>query len=302
MSEGFITVEDNLRLYYRIVGGGPDTVIIPGAMLLADDFERLATDRTLIFYDMRNRGRSDSISDRSRLGMAFELSDLEAIRRHFKVDRVSLIGWSYLGAMAALYAMEYPDRVKRLIQVGPIPPRKVPYMEQFSANNSARMDSTDKAHLDRMRQQDKDKTDPVAYCREYWEAYFRRIFYDPDNVSRIRSDYYTLPNEMPDNVMLQFGRILESIGEWDWRNDLANLKMPILTIHGDYDTIPLEAGREWVASLPNSRLFIIPNAGHLPFLERADIFFEAVETFLNGEWPGSAEIKAKKNRDNINNR
>ena len=296
-SEGYITVEDDLRLYYRTVGDGSDTVIIPAAMLLAVEFERLAKGRTLIFYDMRNRGRSDSLTDESRLGMAFEISDLEAIRKHFKVDRISLIGWSYLGAMVALYAMEYPDHVKRLIQVGPIPPRKELYMEQFSANNSARMDSTDQVRLDEMRRQGLDKSDPVRFCREYWEAYFRCIFYDSANVSRFRSDYYTLTNEIPDNVMLQLGQILGSLSDWDFRSNLANLQMPILTIHGDFDTIPLDAAREWAASMPNSRLFIIPDAGHLPFLERPEMFFLAVETFLDGEWPANAEIMITKNRN-----
>jgi proline iminopeptidase len=258
-------------------------------MLLAVEFERLAKGRTLIFYDMRSRGRSDSITDKSRLGMAFEISDLEVIRQHFKIDSISLIGWSYLSAMVALYAMEYPDHVKQLIQVGPIPPRKEPYMEQFSANNSARMDSTDMARIDEMRRRGLDKSDPVGFCREYWEAYFRCIFYDPADVSHIRSDYYTLKNEMPDNVMLQFGRVLESLGAWDWRTILPGLDIPILTIHGDFDTIPMDAAREWVASLPNSRLFIIPDAGHLPFLERPEFFFPAVETFLDGEWPANAE-------------
>jgi proline iminopeptidase len=290
MSEGYVKVEEGLRLYYCTVGDGADTVIVPAAMYLATEFERFAEDRTLIFYDMRNRGRSDAVTDPSKLGMNHDISDLEAIRKHFEIDRISLIGWSYLGAMVALYAMEYPDKVKRLIQVGPIPPRMEPYMNQFQANNSARQDSAGQARLEEMRRKGIDKSDPLVFCREYWEIYLGLISYDPVNVGRFRSDYYTLSNEMPDNVMLQFGRILESLGDWDWRSDLANLKIPVLTIHGDFDTIPMEAAREWAASMPDARLLAIPNAGHLPFIEEPEIFSGAVETFLDGDWPDRAEI------------
>jgi pimeloyl-ACP methyl ester carboxylesterase len=34
---------------------------------------------------------------------------------------------------------------------------------------------------------------------------------------------------------------------------------------------------------------VIDDAGHFPFLERPDVFFQAVETFLRGSWPRDLE-------------
>ena len=51
--EGFLSTEDGLRLYYQILGEGPDTVIIPAASWLAADFEPLAEAHTLLLYDQR---------------------------------------------------------------------------------------------------------------------------------------------------------------------------------------------------------------------------------------------------------
>ena len=62
-----------------------------------------------------------------------------------------------------------------------------------------------------------------------------------------------------------------------------------MTIHGDYDAIPLESAMEWASLLPNGRLMIISNAGHLPWFERPGIFYSAVDIFLDGEWPESAQ-------------
>jgi proline iminopeptidase len=84
--------------------------------------------------------------------------------------------------------------------------------------------------------------------------------------------------------------IFQSIGKWDWREKVKNLDMPVLTIHGDYDSIPMEGARTWVYSLPNSRLLVIPNAGHLPFVEDPELFYPSVNTFLKGNWPERAEV------------
>ena len=97
-------------------------------------------------------------------------------------------------------------------------------------------------------------------------------------------------NEMPENVSKQLGTIIGLLGEWDWREELHGLDAPVLTIHGESDTLPLEGSRVWVQSLRNARLLFVPEAGHLPFVEQPEMFYAAVDTFLKGEWPAGAEI------------
>ena len=58
-AEGYVTTDDGLRLFFQISGSGPQTVIIPNGICLLDDFSRLAAGRTVVAYDLRNRGRSD---------------------------------------------------------------------------------------------------------------------------------------------------------------------------------------------------------------------------------------------------
>ena len=45
-NEGYVPVEEGLRLYYRMVGDGSDTVVVPIACWLAADLEPLAQGRT----------------------------------------------------------------------------------------------------------------------------------------------------------------------------------------------------------------------------------------------------------------
>jgi hypothetical protein len=58
---GYLTSFDGTRLFYTKVGGGPEVVLIPGRLFLFPDFQILAKRRTLIAYDMRNRGQSDAV-------------------------------------------------------------------------------------------------------------------------------------------------------------------------------------------------------------------------------------------------
>ena len=97
-----------------------------------------------------------------------------------------------------------------------------------------------------------------------------------------RSD---LENEAPENIEFVMSKMYESIGDWDWRDDMSNLLMPVLTIQGEQDPLPMAGAEEWVEILPNARLLKISDSGHLPFVEQPEIFYPAVEQFLNGEWP-----------------
>jgi hypothetical protein len=66
-NEGYATTSDGVRLFYREFGSAPNVVIIPNAVHMIDSFKHLAANRTLIFFDLRNRGASDPVGDISKL-------------------------------------------------------------------------------------------------------------------------------------------------------------------------------------------------------------------------------------------
>lgn len=284
--EGFVPVAEGVELRYKILGNGPQTVIIPAAIYMEYVFEQLADPGfTLIFYDPRSRGKSTTVTDRLQIGMEFEVADLEALRRNLNKEKISLIGWSYLGGMVALYALRYPEHVDRVIQIGPIPPTQ----EFFLQATASPIDEESLSQIRKMQEDGLEKSDPEAYCRQYWDIYMRRIFFDPSKIAGYRSDKCLCPNEMPDHVNLQLGTILGKLGQWNWLEEMRRLPCPVLTIHGDADTLPLEGSRTWAAVVPDARLLVIPEAGHLPFVEQPELFFPAVKKFLKGSWPEGAE-------------
>ncbi len=63
---------------------------------------------------------------------------------------------------------------------------------------------------------------------------------------------------------------------------LSSISVPTLVVHGEEDqVIPKGEAEAMAAAIPNSQLQLIPNAGHVPNLEQAEKFNEAVRKFLS---------------------
>ena len=284
--QGYITTGDGVRLAYRVLGEGPQTLVIPAGFSDQTDYSSLAHGRRVLLYDQRDRGRSDTINDPKRIGLNFELQDLEALRTQLGSDRISLMGESYLGAVVALYAAAHPEHIDRLIQVDPMSPRRDPYSAQEDAIWAARLDQDAMKRLDEMKKAGLNTKDPVAYCREYDKTL---LPYFGDRATLLR--YHSrceLPNERPDHFDSWWDAMEKSFGKWDWRSRAALIKAPALVIYGDRDFIPAAATREWAACIPDARLLVLPGIGHISWFEASDKVISATDEFLGGKSPHGA--------------
>lgn len=287
-NEGYVLVEEGVRLYYRTVGTGPNTVVIANVWLLVADFESFAQDPRLIFYDSRGRGGSDAIVDESLVWTDDEIDDLEAVRQYFGLEKTSLIGWSYLGGVTALYAMKYPECVSRMVLMCSVSPRWPPPhddFEELGRKGEARIDPEGVKRLEEMRQTGIELADPERYCREHNNVYLPRQMGRPEALTCMRSDPCVFPNEWPQNLEKHWQKHFpaESM-QWVWRSMLSSLKAPTLVIHGTEDLITLESSREWVTVLPQANLLVIEGSGHFPHLEAPKVFFPAVGKFLRSSF------------------
>lgn len=295
MSEGRLPAADGLRLYYRKLGDGMPTVVVPAGLFLERALAPLAAGRTVIFYDMRNRGRSDTVRDLSRVGVHRDLEDLEAVRTHFGLDSMSLIGWSYLGLVAARYAMENPGRVRALVQVGPVPPRSgAPYLASGARAFESAVDPRRAANLKELLDAGAEDKNPEAFYQEYWKAFKPALFGDTTKIPHYSMPPSSYSNEWVGRLQRHFRALFSSFGEYDLRGSAAQAGFPVLVVHGSADrNAPFEGGREWAESFRNARLLSIEGAAHLPFVEQPDRFFEAVGGFLEGRWPDGSLVDAE---------
>lgn len=287
--EGYVVTDDGVRLYYRLQGNGPDPLVVihggPGlSSAYLADLDILARTRALVFYDQRGAGRSTVVTDSTRLRLADHVGDLEAVRRHFGLNRLALLGHSWGAALAAQYARAHPDRVSRLILVGAMPPRATPYMQQFGQNLHAWMDNTMEARVATLAAARRDATDPVAACRAYWSVFIQGYFANPQDSAgpaRMRGDVCDAPPEAIRNTGVVSASVLRPLGDWDWRDEFRQVRVPVLIIHGDKDPIPVASAAEWQAAFSDATLVIVQGAGHFPYVERPEAFLGPVEAFLH---------------------
>lgn len=65
------------------------------------------------------------------------------------------------------------------------------------------------------------------------------------------------------------------------RDDMARLRTPTLFIWGSTDAFaPPASGQGMVARMPNARIEVIPDTGHLPYVDRPDAAADAIIGFL----------------------
>jgi proline iminopeptidase len=293
--DGYVDAGNGVRLFYRFVGSGRDTVVVlhggPGFSMsyIAADLEPLARRHTLLFYDQRGAGRSTVVTDSASLDARRFGEDLEVVRRRFSLERLTLLAHSWGAGVAALYASRYPERVGRLVVIDGIPTRRALQTQGFQRLD-ARRDSSTKQRVQAMRAARLANPGDAAACRAYYDLWFVATYGDTASAHRSRGDFCAGSPEAVANKIGSIERFtVPSLGDWDWRPSLRAVTAPALVIHGTGDFIPLESAREWTAALPGARLLLLEGSGHFPYVEQPERFFTVVEEFLAGRWPAGAQ-------------
>jgi pimeloyl-ACP methyl ester carboxylesterase len=272
------TTDDGVRLYYRQVGDGPDVLVVPVAVWLSPHLDQLATPgRRLVYYDPRGRGGSET-GDLARVSLDRAVRDLDALRQTLRTETMTLIGWSGYGLETAAYALAHPDRVRRLVQLNPVPPRQEPYMTARAAGIRGRVDGT---AWTRYQSLAREGTNPREACRAYnratWPAFAASTAAADATIERICEH----EAEWPDRQQKFFAAMMPSIAALDLRPRVRELTMPRVIIHGDRDLIALDGVREWLpADSTAVKLVVIPGADHASFIDQPAAVLAAIEEFL----------------------
>jgi proline iminopeptidase len=289
-------VETDIQLHYFSAGQGRPVLVIHGGPGLpyAQPWSGLAalTNRyTFYYYDQRGCGGSTRPFDRfsssnyyqnmtrldQTLGLGAQIADIERIRRILGQDRLILIGHSFGGFLASLYAAEFPEYVQALVLVAPadllvMPPADGGLFELVRA----RLPAGRRVAYD-------------AYLKQYLD--FQNIFQQSEAdlaaLNETFGQYYAEVSPMPAALQAKSGgwmvqAMYFSMGQrHDYRQALTAVKAPVLVIHGALDLQPEAASRLYAGAFPNARFQVIAGATHFPFEEGPQAFGDAVGGFLN---------------------
>ncbi len=282
--EGF-TSTTPVPLYWREDGpeeGRPIMLLHggPGAQheYLYPQMLALAAAHRLFTYDQRGGGRSRT-DDPSPITWRTQVEDLARVIRERAttggLDDLTVVGYSWGALLAMLYAIAAASDgtmppIRQLVLISPAPITRH-WRTEFEAELSARQQGPAvaalRAELDAsgLRQ-----TDPAAYRQRSFELSVAGYFADPRRAESLTPFRVTARTQHS---------VWDSLGDFDLRDALRAVHLPVLVIHGRRDPIPV-ASAEAVAQSLGAPLVLLDDCGHVPYIEQPQALFSAIARFL----------------------
>ncbi len=261
-------------IFSRALGRGPDVVVLhggPGAnhATLLPQFDSLALNRRLLYYDQRGSGDS-SASPGAPLGWRQHVDDLDVLLDHWQCPAATLLGHSWGGLLALLYTVRHPTRVNRLALVSPAPVT-ARGQQEFNRRLDRRLrDSWLERERDALEVSDLRHREPSQYRQRSFELSISPYLRDPDRAKDVKR--FVVSSRVRDAVW-------RSLAQYDLTAELSRLAVPSLVIHGRFDPIPLSSS-ERIAHFLAAQLEVFEESAHLPFLEEFARFVAVLDRFL----------------------
>jgi pimeloyl-ACP methyl ester carboxylesterase len=250
------------RIHYLEAGAGPTIILLHG---LGDDagvwqaeIPLLARKRRVIALDQIGFGRSDKPLLNYRVETLVDF--LDEFMRTIQVAHATIVGNSLGGWVAALFAIQHPDRVEKLVLIDSAGISGVATSMSPRVRRALRLATVEDLRV----------LGPLTFAdpRYYASADgLRKAF-----AARIAAgDSYTV------------GRIMDSLerNEDSLDGRLNEIARPTLIVWGRQDgLIPLRFGKYLRSAIPGARLIVIDHCGHEPQVECPQAFEDALEGFL----------------------
>ena len=278
-----LTTREGRRLAYRRSGSGSPLVCHGGgpgfSARYLGDLGGLDEHVELVLLDPRGTGGSERPADPRAYAIDDYVDDVEELRGHLGLERISLLGHSHGGVVVMRYAARHPGRADRLIlssTLARFAPEQASAMEAGMAEHSAEPWYSDAAAALEAEQAVRFSSD-----EELGDLAIREMpFYFASYGEREQAYVEALRAEFPNADTLRFFN-KEVFPTFDLRPDLARITAPTLVVAGEKDFItgPVCA-TEIAAGIEGAELRILPGIGHFVFVEGPAAFREAVLSFL----------------------
>jgi proline iminopeptidase len=294
IQEGFVDVQGVL-IYYKSFGNGPPLLILHGGPGASHDYFLphlipLARNNRLVFIDERGSGKSAKLEDPSGYTVDKMVEDAEAVRQSLRLGKINLLGHSCGGVLAQAYALAYQKNLKHLVLCSTFQSTKE--MNEAFRTMKGKMSSDLRERIDKFEAAglfghgkifEKNRY-PSEYMTAAWgEGYFPYLFqkrpdanYDPIASGNFAWDVYR-------EMWGSHGEFVidGNLSCVEYADRLPSIKVPTLITVGDHDECAPSLSKEMHALIPGSKLVVLPESGHMTFVDQPRLFLEAVQSFLS---------------------
>jgi proline iminopeptidase len=294
VQDGFVD-NHGVLIFYEAVGHGAPLVIVHGGPGASHDYflpyllPLMRTNR-VIFIDERGSGKSSKVDDPKQYTIANMVEDLEAVRQGLGLGKINLLGHSFGGALVQAYAFKYQKNVSHLILGSTFSSTRelnealTRMKAEMNPQDRERVAALEGAGLFEKGEAWEHGRYPEEYARLAWgKGYFQYVYqnrpdpnYDPliGNTTTAWDVYREMWGSDGEFV------VSGNLKEVEYVDRLSEIKVPTLVIVGDHDVCDAKMSKEMHEKIAGSRLIILPNSGHMTFVDQTTQFLTAVRDFV----------------------
>ena len=252
----------------------------------------------LYLYDQSGSGLSDRRARPKDTTIATHLSDLADIVDQIGGGPVVLIGHSFGGLLAALYAADHPGDVAGLVLSGPGEMMPLVFNDDGQwANALAYPDNGGHPFLDVSQTYARDTSIARLPVRAIASLAVAQLFnarfapdHELDNALNTMAAGFThnmvcnpenvRPEEGGGGAYSRTGTNFFPDGFVDRRDAMRTFSAPVLILHGQCDFLPYAAVYEYADLFPNSRYVFMEGAGHIIYWDTPGAYAGQISEFL----------------------
>jgi proline iminopeptidase len=216
-----------------------------------------------------------------------DIADLEGLRIAMHFDKWNVLGHSYGGLVAQGYALKYPEHIIHLVLANTLHSFIMWQKNDDNSNHEIKTNYPEIwAELMSIRE-----AGAVSSDEKHQEIYGRVPYgflyaFNPMNFARPPLRSY--PNPFNSKLYYQMvGKdgdfiVGNDIGNFDFRKELKNLKMPVLIYGGRYDRVAVpEMMIKYKEYCPQAQFVFFERSGHNPQVEEPGKLFPLLQQFLH---------------------
>lgn len=291
-TDGKYYTVNGAKLYTVTVGTGEPMMIIPGgpggAHLPYRGFDSLTLNSNiqLIYLDAFGRGKSDTAKEVKEYALERDIEDIEGLRKAMHLNKISLLGHSYGSLVVQGYAIKYGQYLSHLIIANGFHSFVMWQENDDNCNHEIKTNYPEVWDtLMKIRDQGAVSSD-VIHQEIYGRVPYGFLYaYNPNNFTGGSGKPY--PNSFNSKLYYQMvGKdgdfiVGSDIGNFDFRKQLKNLKMPVLIIAGRFDRVAVPWMQvKYKDYCPQAQFVMFERSGHNPQVEERTREFEIIKEFL----------------------
>jgi proline iminopeptidase len=289
------TVKGTFNVWTKRVGNNPKTKVLllhggPGATHeYFECFDSFFPQEGFeyYYYDQLGSAYSDNPNDSSLWNIDRFVEEVETVRKALKMDSSNfiLLGHSWGGILATEYALKYQRNLKGLVISNMVP--SVPEYNAYANNVLAPKLPKDILAKIRSYEAKGDYTNPT-YLQLIADNYY------PEHVLRMP------PATWPDPVKRAFAKMNyplylqmqgpsefgivgnASLKNWNRKPDLNKIKVPVLSIGGEFDTMDPKAMEEIAKLVQNGQYLYCSKGSHMSMYDDQQTYFTGLVKFIKG--------------------